>query len=58
MSKPTTLAGGADPLAEDPKPAQGSAADVEGAQAGSVADLREESPPTGFPHARLQLQAL
>ncbi len=25
------LAGGADPLAEDPKPAQGSAADVQGA---------------------------
>src|SRR5215204_2577343 len=35
------LAGGGDPLAEDPKPAQGSAADVQGAQTGSVADLRE-----------------
>src|SRR5687767_11081382 len=38
------LAGGADPLAEDPKPAQCSAADVQCAQTGSVADLREELP--------------
>src|SRR5215216_5640219 len=52
------LAGGADPLAEDPKPAHGSAADVQDASAGSAVDLREELPPRGLPHARLQPQAL
>ena len=52
------LARGADPLAEDPKPAQSSAACVQDSLAGSVADLREKVPPTGFPHARLELQAL
>ena len=52
------LAGGSDPLAEDPKPAHGSAADVQGASPGSVADLRKELPPSGLPDARLQLQAL
>src|SRR5215213_7207798 len=52
------LAGRADPLAEDPKPAQGSAADVQGMHTGSVAELREELPPARFPQARLQLQAL
>jgi hypothetical protein len=58
MSVPHYLAGGADPPAEDPKPAQRSAADVKGASARSAVDLREELPPGGLPHARLQLQAL
>ena len=44
------LARRADPLAEDPKPAQGSAADVQGAPAGSAADLRKQLPPGGLPH--------
>jgi hypothetical protein len=52
------LAGRADPLAEDPKPAHGSTADVQGASAGSAADLREELPPAWLPHERLQSQAL
>src|SRR5215216_4306662 len=52
------LAGGSDPLAEDPKPAHGSAADVEGASSGSVAELREELPAGGLPHARLKLKPL
>ena len=45
------LAGGPDPLAEDPKPAHGSAADVQSASPGSVADLRKELPPSGLPRA-------
>jgi hypothetical protein len=45
------LPGGANPLAEDPKPAQRSAADVQGASTGSVAELREEPPAAGLPHA-------
>src|SRR5215216_3635145 len=49
---------GADPLAEDPKPAQCSAADVQSAPAGSVAELREELAPGRLPHQRPQLQAL
>src|SRR4029079_9894975 len=52
------LAGGADPLAEDPKPAQGSAADVQRAQARSVGGLRAPVTADGSPQARLQLQAL
>src|SRR5215208_5676901 len=52
------LAGRADPLAEDPKPAHGSAADVQGASAGSAAELREELAPGWLPHERLQPQAL
>jgi hypothetical protein len=51
------LARGADPLGEDPKPAQGSATQVHGTSAGSVAEPREQLPPTGLPHTRLQLQA-
>src|SRR5688572_28864368 len=42
------LTRGVDPLAEDPKPAQSSAADVQGAPTGSTADLREEFAPAGF----------
>jgi hypothetical protein len=52
------LAGRADPLAEDPKPAHGSAANVQGASAGSAPDFREELPPGWLPHKRLQPQAL
>src|SRR5215217_5675935 len=47
-----------DPFAEDPKPAQGSAADIQRAEARSIAELREELPPGRLPDARLQLQAL
>src|ERR671924_1263189 len=46
------------PLAEDPKPAQRSAPDVQSAPAGYVAELREELAPGGLPHPRLKLQAL
>src|SRR5215211_6114971 len=52
------LARGADPLAEDAKPAQGSAADIQGTPARSAANLRKELLPGGFPHLCLQLQAL
>jgi hypothetical protein len=58
MSVPTTRPEGANPLAEDPKPTQRSAADVQGASAGSAVERREELPPGGLPHARLQPQAL
>jgi hypothetical protein len=58
MSVPTTRPEGANPLAEDPKPTQHSAADVQGASAGSAVERREELPPGGLPHARLQPQAL
>src|SRR3954452_16449897 len=52
------LAGGTDPLAEDPEPAQSSAADVKDASAGSATDRRQELPPGGLPDPRLQLEAL
>ena len=52
------LAGGTDPLAEDSKPAQRSAADVKGASSGAALELREELPASRLPHARLQLQPL
>ena len=50
------LAGRADPVAEDSKPAQGSATDVQGASAGSLAKLREKLPTAWLPHQRLQPQ--
>src|SRR5829696_10575546 len=49
---------GPDPLAEDPQPAQRSAADVQGACAGCVLELCEEVPPGGLPNERLEPQAL
>ena len=57
MSAPTIWPDGPT-LAEDPKPAHGSTADVQGVSAGAAADLREELPPGWFPHERLQPQAL
>jgi hypothetical protein len=45
------LAGGINPVAEDPKPAQGPAADVQRASTRSVADLREELRPAGLPYS-------
>ena len=48
----------ADPLAQDPQPAQHAATDVEGSPARSSAEAREQVPSGRLPHERLQLQAL
>ena len=53
MSVPTTRADG---RAQDPKPAQRSAADVQGAPARSAAAPREELAPGGLPQLGLQLR--
>src|SRR5690242_10832250 len=52
------LPGGPDPLAQNPKPAQGSRSDVQRTSARAVVDPREELPPAGLPHERLQPQTL
>src|SRR5215207_9901567 len=51
------LAGGAGPLAEDAKPAQGTTTDIQGPFARSSAELREQLPAGGLPDKRLQAQA-
>ena len=52
------LAGRPDPVAEDPKPAECPAAEVDGASAGTVPELPEKLAPAPLPHERLEPQAL
>jgi hypothetical protein len=55
---PRHLSVGADPLAQDPEPAEDAAADVEGAGAATLADLLEQPPAARLPDPRLKLEPL
>jgi hypothetical protein len=55
---PDDLPVGADPVAEQPQPAERAAADVQGAGSLTVAELGEQASAGGFRHPRPELEAL